>query len=208
MNKTASSSGPIILKPAPLFVVLSGPSGVGKDIVLHRILSVSPGMNFITTWTTRPQRPSEKDHIDYHFVTREQYEKLLSEDGFLEHAAVYDRLYGVPRGPVREALRKGEDAIVRVDVQGAETIKKKLPDAVCIFLMPPSMQELSRRLMQRYTETEEQRNLRLGMAASEMEKVHLFDYVVINDEIERTICEIMAIIIAEKHRANPRRIML
>jgi len=126
----------------PLLIILSGPSGVGKDAVLARIKASGYALEYIVTLTTRRQRVKERDKVDYHFVSMEQFQKMIARNELLEWANVYGNLYGVPRQPVKQALDRGQDTIVKVDIQGATTIKKLLPQAVFIFLMPPSMEEL------------------------------------------------------------------
>lgn len=196
--------------PGPLLIVLSGPSGVGKDAILTRLKESEYPLCYITTLTTRPQRDNEQDMVDYHFVSTEEYHKMLAENGFLESANVYGNWYGVPRTAVKEALDRGEDVIIKIDVQGAATIKKILPEAVFIFLAPPSIDELDARLTQRLTESPADLALRLKTAEEEMNQLSQFDYVVVNHsgEMEQTVSTIQAIITAEKHRVTPRRITL
>ena len=145
--KEAAPSGHLLFnQPArPLLIVLSGSSGVGKDAVLARMKDAGYSLQYVTTLTTRPQRPNEKDNVDYHFVSPEKFQKMIEDGGLLEWANVYGNWYGVPKDAVKQALDRGEDVIVKVDVQGAITIKKILPQAVSIFLMPPSMDALMAR---------------------------------------------------------------
>ncbi|UCB44153.1 MAG: guanylate kinase [Dehalococcoidales bacterium] len=194
----------------PLLIVLSGPSGVGKDAVLTRLKESGYPLCYITTLTTRPRRDNEKDMVDYHFVSTEEYRSMLAEDNFLESANVYGNWYGVPRAAVKEALDRGEDVIIKIDVQGAATIKKTVPEAVFIFLAPPSMEELNARLTQRLTESPADLALRLKTAKEEMKQLSRFDYMVVNQsgEIDRVVATIQAIITAEKCRVTPRRIAL
>jgi guanylate kinase len=194
----------------PLLIVLSGPSGVGKDTVLNHIKNFSTNLKFVTTITTRPQRSNEKDNVDYHFVNKEEFQKLLKNNDLLESANVYGNWYGVPKEPVRKALKQGNDIMVKVDVQGAASIKKITPQAVFIFLMPPSMEELANRLRQRYTESPETLVVRLRAAVEEIRQAALFDYMVVNhsDQTQSAAAEIQAIITAEKCRIKPREIEL
>ena len=194
----------------PLLIVLSGPSGVGKDAVLHYLKKSSPSFKFVTTMTTRARRPNEKDNVDYHFVRKDQFEKLLQNNELLESACVYGNWYGPPKEPIRQALIQGNDIMVKVDVQGAATIKKLAPQAVFIFLMPPSIDELTARLTQRYTESAESLAMRLQAAQNEMKQISNFDYVVVNprNQIENAVNEIKAIITAEKCRVQQREINL
>ena len=200
----------LIHSTPPLFIILSGPSGVGKDAVLTRLKATESQLRFIITMTTRARRPRETDGVDYRFVSKEVFERLLKKNELLESANVYGNWYGVPKQPVRNALKEGKDTIVKVDVQGAATIKKILPNAIFIFLMPPSLDELKNRLRQRYTEKPPELAIRLRAAADEIKQVSKFDYLVMNnkDGLDIAVEEIRAIITAEKHRVKPRQIIL
>jgi len=206
---TPSSRAPFIPCKTPLLIVVSGPSGAGKDVVLARIKRIYPA-RYIVTMTTRPKRPQEKDGVDYHFVSIDQFEEIKNKNGLLEWANVYGNWYGVPRQPVKEALDSGRDAILKIDIQGAATIKRLLPEAVLIFLMPQSVDELIARLKQRHTESPLEMEKRLKTAEEEMGRLSLFDYVVLNKQggIEEAVSKIKAIITAEKCRANPRKVVL
>jgi len=201
---------PINLPTRPLFIVLSGPSGVGKDAVLSRMRELNYPLKYITTVTTRPQRASERDNIDYHFISTGNFQKMIEHNELLEWANVYGNWYGVPKKPVKQALDKRQDIIAKVDIQGAATIKKILPQAVFIFLMPPSIEELMLRLKQRHTESPFDLTLRTKTAEEELKQLSLFDYVVFSrrDEIDRAVSDIKAIITAEKCRVTPREIAL
>jgi guanylate kinase len=190
------------LPQKPLLVVVSGPSGVGKDAVLARLRDVHPNAHFAITATTRPPRGSERDGDDYHFLSDEEYDRLLREDGFLENAEVYSYRYGVPKAGVREALARGQDVIMRVDVQGAATIKRLAPSALFIFLAPASLEELEERLRRRNTEAESALRLRLDTARREMACQKDFDQVVINreGELDGAVSQIIAVIEAERQR--------
>lgn len=194
----------------PLLVILSGPSGVGKDAVLTQLRESSYPLTFITTLTTRARRATERNKVDYHFVSPAKFQKMIEGGELLEWANVYGNWYGVPREAVKQTLARGEDTIIKVDVQGATTIKKIVPQAVFIFLMPPSMEELAMRLKQRYTESPSDIALRLEKAEEEKNQLHLFDYVVVNrwGEIDKAVSEIKAIITAEKCRVTPREISI
>jgi len=211
MKKAAHRSQlPFNLSARPLFIVLSGPSGVGKDAVLARMKELDYPLKYITTLTTRPRRPNERNNVDYHFVSMERFQELIENNELLERANVYGNWYGVPKKEVKQALDKGEDVVVKVDVQGAATIKKILPQAIFIFLVPPSMEELLVRLRQRRTESASDLALRLKTAEEEIKQLPLFDYVVVNrwDEIDLAVADIEAIITAEKCRVTPREITL
>jgi len=190
----------------PLLIVLSGHSGVGKDAVLTRMKELSRPFHYVITATTRSKRPGEKDEEDYYFLSKRKFQQMIDKDQFLEWANVYGNYYGVPKKEITQALSKGMDVIVKVDVQGATSIKKILPDAVFIFLMPPSMRELERRLRQRSSESSAELALRLKGVKEEKKSLPLFDYVVINyqDGLGDVISQIDAIVIAERCRINHR----
>jgi guanylate kinase len=192
----------------PLFIVISGPSGVGKDAVLAGMKQGRRPLYHAVTATTRPKRPDERDGVSYHFLSRDGFEEMIAKGELLEWANVYGNLYGVPKGEVRRALKQGMDVIVKVDVQGAATLKRLVPQAVFIFLAPPSFEELKGRLKQRETETASDLKLRLKLAEEEMKSLPMFDYVVINrqDRIDLTIAQVDAIITAERCRVQPRAV--
>ncbi|MFH1141137.1 MAG: guanylate kinase [Chloroflexota bacterium] len=190
----------------PLLVVISGPSGAGKDAVLECMKFNHPGWHFVVTATTRPKRPGERDGVDYLFLEPSEFQALLAQDGFLEHAQVYGRYYGVPRGQVEEAIRSGKDVIVKTDVQGARTIRAKLPDALLVFLAPPDIQELERRLRQRKSESAEEMQRRIQTAQQEMDCQGEFDHVVVNHNglLDETVAEIERIILGERRKRTTR----
>lgn len=190
----------------PLLIVLSGPSGVGKDALLNRMRESGRPFHYVVTTTTRPQRVREKDGVDYHFSSQEKFQQMIDNGQLLEWAEVYGNYYGVPRDEIKRALSKGIDVIVKVDVRGAATIKKILPQAVFIFLMPPSMEELERRLRQRHSESPTELAVRLGKAKEEMSSLSLFDYVIksYQGKLDDAISQIDDIIATERRRAKPR----
>ena len=196
--------------PHPLLLVLSGPSGVGKDYVLSSLKRrpAAEGLSVVVTNTTRSMRPGEKQDIDYHFVTISEFQQMIATGGLLEYANVYGNWYGVPKSPVKAALASGRDAIIKVDVQGARTIRNMVPDAVLVFLSPPTMEELTERLKQRNTESPAQLETRLKTAEAEMLEMAHFDYVIINahGRVDQVIAGVEAIISAEKLRVNPQRV--
>ena len=193
-----------------LFIVISGPSGAGKDAVLTKMKELGCPLEYIVTVTTRPQRDKERNNVDYHFISTERFQEMIERKEFLEWANVYGNWYGVPKEPLKQALDKGQDIIVKVDIQGAATIKNILPQAVFIFLTPPSMEELIVRLKQRHTESAFDLALRTKTAEEEIKQLSLFDYIVVNnqDEIDLAVSDIKAIITAEKCRVTPREIAL
>jgi len=204
------SQAPFNLAKRPLLIVISGPSGAGKDAVLIKMKELDCPLEYIVTVTTRPQRDKERNNVDYHFVSKERFQEMIEHKELLEWANVYGNWYGVPKEPVKQALDKGQDIIVKVDIQGAATIKKILPQAVFIFLVPPSMEELTLRLKQRHTESPFDLALRTKTAEEEIKQLSLFDYIVVNrrDEINLAVADIKAIITAEKCRVTPREIIL
>lgn len=199
-----------LFHPQPLLVVISGPSGVGKDAVLKSLQKRDLPLHFVVTMTDRPRRDGEVDGVDYIFVTREKFEALIQQGEFIEYAVVYNDYKGIPKSQIREALRSGRDVILRVDVQGAKTLRTLCPDALLIFLIPTDEKEWLDRLRNRKTETPESLALRLKTAKQELEYLSEFDYVVVNahDRLEDTVDALMAIMIAEHHRINPRRVTL
>ena len=192
----------MVTRSLPLLVVISGPSGVGKDAVLERMKRLLKERHFIVTATTRHKRPNERDGVDYIFMKTSEFQALLAQDGFLEHAEVYGRYYGVPRAQVEEALRAGRDVVVKTDVQGARTLKAKVPDALLIFLAPPDLQELERRLRQRKSETAGDLQRRVETARLEMQCKPEFDHVVVNHSgrLDETVAAIEEIIAEEKRK--------
>jgi guanylate kinase len=196
--------------PVPLLVVISGPSGVGKDTVLMRMRDLGFPFHFVVTATDRPQRPGERDGYDYHFVTTARFEQMIADDALIEWARVYDNYKGIPKSEIREGLASGKDVILRIDVQGAATIRRLAPEAVLIFLAPGRFDELRTRLRWRRTESPDELERRLEVARREMEEVDRFDYVVINseDRLDDAASQIRAIVAAEKHRVRVRRVSL
>ena len=190
----------------PLLVVLSGPSGVGKDAALDALKLLDRPWRFVVTATTRPQRPGEQDGVDYIFLETAAFLKMKERDDLFESAQVYDYWYGVPRNQVRQGLQDGKDVILKVDVQGADTVRGLAPDALFIFMIPSSLDELRSRLTKRMTEKPSEIDLRLSIAQSELGRVGEFDYRVVNREgqLEQAVAEIDAIITAEKCRTRPR----
>lgn len=188
-------------------IVISGPSGVGKDTVIEEMRARHPEYSFAVTATTRPRRPGEIDGIHYIFMTRAEFEDALESGYFLEHAEVYGNIYGVPRHRVDEEIAAGRNVVIKVDVQGAATIRKIMPDAIFIFLLPPTMGELTSRLRGRKTDDPQALMERATTASWELSKVRDFDYVVFNetDRVEETLRIIDAIVTAEGSRIDRTR---
>jgi guanylate kinase len=196
--------------PNPLLVVVSGPSGVGKDATLQRMQERGYPFHFVVTTTDRPPRPDEVDGHDYYFVSTQEFERMIREDALLEHAIVYGQHKGVAKAQVRRALESGRDVIMRLDVQGAATIRRLIPEAVLVFLSCQSPAELAARLTARHTESKAALQRRLAVARQEMARLDEFDYLVINreGELDETVRQIGAIIDAEKCRVWQREISL
>ncbi|MBI4329462.1 MAG: guanylate kinase [Chloroflexi bacterium] len=196
--------------PHPVLLVLSGPSGVGKDTLLRRSRELGIAFHYAVTATTRPPRPGEEHGVHHFFLSKEEFLRWRDEGRLLEWAEVYGHLYGVPREPVREALKQGKDVIVRTDIQGAITIRSKVPEAVLVFLAPPSLEELAERLRRRETESKTQLARRLDEASREMAAADSFDYLVDSptDRIEQAVKAVQAILEAEHHRLRRRELAL
>jgi guanylate kinase len=194
----------------PLLVVISGPSGVGKDTVLDHMKQRGLPFHFVVTATTRPIRPGEVEGEDYFFVDEQEFLDMIEKGELIEHALVYNDHKGVPRQQIREAMESGQDVVMRVDVQGAKTIRALAPEALLIFLTAGDEQELARRLRKRRTESEANLQLRLAMAKEELGYLDLFDYAVLNadSQVEVAVDAILAIIEAEHHRVDFRRVAL
>jgi guanylate kinase len=198
-----------VYHPQPLLVVISGPSGVGKDAVIQMMNARQTPFHFVTTTTTRPRRENEVEGVDYFFVSREEFQRMIDQDELLEYAIVYGEYKGIPKSQVREAMDSGKDVIMRIDVQGAATIRALCPDAVLIFLTVKD-DELVRRLLTRKSEPPDKLKLRIVTAREELLRVGEFDYVVENEDgkLDKTVSTIEAIILAEHHRVEPRKVML
>lgn len=188
----------------PVLVVISGPSGVGKDATLELMKQRNCPFYFVVTATTRPIRPGETDGQDYHFVSVGEFAEMIDEGELLEYAVVYGDYKGIPKKHVRAALASGEDVIMRIDVQGAATIRKLVPNAITIFLTAESEEELVSRLQRRKTEQPGQLKMRIATARQELRRIREFDYVVVNREnkLDETVEKVFAIISAEKSRVD------
>ena len=195
-------------QPNPLLIVISGPSGVGKDSVLQCLKERELPLAFVVTATTRPPRPNEVDGVDYFFISEEEFQRMIDEDEFIEHALVYDDYKGVPKEQIRKAMSSGMDVVMRVDVQGAATIRKMAPEALLIFLTTRSEEELIERLKARKTETPEKMKKRIETARQELKRINEFDYRVVNEDscLDVTVDTIIAILKAEHHAVNPRKV--
>ena len=185
-------------------IVLSGASGVGKSTVISQLLQQRPDLYFSVSFTTRQPRPGEEDGVNYHFVKREDFEGMIGRDEFLEYAEYVGSYYGTSQKIIHEKLDQGIDVLLDIEVQGAETVKRRCPEAVLVFLMPPSFEELSHRLHGRGTDSEEVIAGRLERARREFQEVPRYDYIVINDEVGHAVEEITAILTAEGCRTHKR----
>ncbi len=185
-----------------LLVVFSGPSGAGKDTVLKRLMEKEPGIRLSVSATTRAPREGEVDGKDYHFLTHARFDELVANDKMLEHAEYCGNCYGTPSEPIEKWQAEGCDVILEIEVQGGAQIKAKRPDCVSIFVLPPSLEVLENRLRRRGTESEEAIQKRLGAAKAEIAKAVLYDYIIVNDDLETAVSEMAGLLRAEKQRAS------
>lgn len=194
----------------PLLIVISGPSGIGKDAVVGLLRKTNHDTHFVVTMNSRPPRTDEVEGVDYFFVSREEFEQKIANEELIEYAKVYSDYKGIPKSQVREAFASGKDVIMRLDVQGAMTIRRLCPDAILIFLTASSRDEWINRLLERRSESPEELEVRLRVAAKEYEQIDQFDYLVVNSDkhLEQTITDIQAIIRAEHLKTHPRKVDL
>ncbi len=185
-------------------IVLSGPSGVGKSTVIAELLSVRKDIHFSVSFTTRAPRAGEEDGVNYNFVDRVEFERMIRDGELLEHAEYVGNYYGTSLKVIQEKLAQGVDVLLDIEVQGAAKVRAKCPEAVLIFIMPPSFEELSRRLHGRNTDDEDVINGRLQKAREECQEVKNYDYLVVNDKVPEAAAEIMAILLAEDCRVRNR----
>ena len=195
----------------PLVVVISGPSGVGKDVIIDQMIaSNGMGFHFVVTTTTRSPRQGEQEGINHNFVSVDHFKQLIQSDKLLEWAQVYDNYYGVPKTQVRDALAAGKHVVIRVDVQGAKRLKEIIPEALLIFIVPPSLDVLRFHLEKRGVDTENEMNKRLLAATQEITQAELFDFTVTNKEhqLDETVNQVIEIIETESREKPPRKISL
>ena len=188
----------------PLLVVISGPSGAGKGTLVKRLCEINPEIKLSVSATTRAPRNGERHGKNYFFITREEFEKMIAKDKFLEYAKAYDNYYGTPKEYVDKWLETN-DVVLEIEMQGAGQIKKKMPDALLIFIVPPSLSELYRRLKGRKSETDEQLKKRTDAARDELDMAVNYDYIVINDEVDKATLKIKNIIEAHKCRYDNKK---
>lgn len=179
-------------------IIFSGPSGSGKDTLLKKLFEFHPEIKLSISSITRKMRAGEVEGEKYHFISREEFEERLSRDEFLEHNVYVDNYYGTPKQPVFDAIENGEDIILEIDVNGAAVVREKMPEAISIFIMPPSYEELKRRLVGRGTDSEEVIAQRLSAALSEIERAPEYDYIVTNDIVDRAVDDILHIILSNR----------
>ena len=191
-----------------LLFVVSAPSGTGKTTVVERMVQVCPGLVRSRSYTSRPARTGEKDGVDYNFVDRPAFESMIARDGFLEWANVFGNLYGTGRQETEARLAGGSDLVLVIDVQGARQVRERMRDAVGIFLLPPSFEILETRLRGRSRDEEPVMRRRLDAARAEVDAVREYDYVVVNDELERCVGELNAIVVAERARVARRQALI
>jgi guanylate kinase len=188
-----------------LGIVISAPSGAGKTTVSKLLLEEMPELRLSVSLTTRPPREDERDGIDYHFVSHEKFQQELERGALLEWANVHGRFYGTPRRFLEERIERGEDTILDIDVQGGFSVKQALHEAVLIFLLPPSLEELERRLRSRGADSAEDIEVRLQNALTEIDQYDFYDYLVVNDEAKKAMQMVKSIILSERHRINRLR---
>ena len=194
----------------PLMIVISGPSGVGKDTVIQGLKDRNARLHFVVTATTREPRFNEVNGVDYFFLSKDEFAEMIEQDKFLEYAIVYNDFKGIPKEQVRLALESGQDVVMRVDVQGAATLREIYPDVLLIFLTVRDEEELKNRLIQRKKDKPEEIKLRIATARQELKRIREFDYMVVNreDRLDETVETILAIIRAEHHRVQHRKVIL
>ena len=197
-------------KPNPLLIVISGPSGVGKDSIVQRMIERGFPFHFVVTATTREKRPNEIHGQDYWFVSEDEFASMIEKDELIEYAIVYGDYKGIPKAQVREALASGQDVVMRLDVQGAESVRKLATEALLIFITCESEEELEHRLRERKTESADSLSLRIATARKELQRIDSFDYVIINHDfhLDDTVEKVRAIIATEHLRVHHRKVEL
>ncbi|TZE83419.1 guanylate kinase [Calorimonas adulescens] len=181
-----------------ILIVISGPSGAGKGTICKEVLKRDPSLCLSVSATTRKPRSGEKEGVNYYFLDKAEFEEMIKNDQFLEWAEVYGNYYGTPKSYVEEKLKEGREVILEIDIQGAMKAREKFPDGVFIFIVPPSMDELEKRIKGRATETDEEIKLRFSKAFSELKYITKYDYIVVNDAVSEAAQKVLAIITAEK----------
>lgn len=191
--------------PRGLLLVVSAPSATGKTTVVEQLVQVLPGLRMSRSYTSRPARPGEEDGLDYNFISRAEFEAMIARDAFLEWADVFGNLYGTGRDETQARLAAGEDLVLVIDVQGARQVRERVPETVAVFMLPPSFEILEQRLRKRSKDPEGEMLRRLETARREVDAVSAYDYVVVNDLLERCVGELAGIVVAERARLARRR---
>ncbi|MEW6522650.1 MAG: guanylate kinase [Bacillota bacterium] len=205
MSASCKAAGP---KRRGLLVVLSAPSGAGKRTLRQALLKCEAGIRFCPSVTTRPPRAGESNGVDYTFVTRQEFDLLVERDELVEWALVFGHRYGTPERPLEELMAAGTDVLLEKDVQGAVALRKRYPDGVFVFVLPPSLDELKRRILDRGTESQQDICLRLSRVKAEVEYAGRYDYIIVNDQLDRAAAELRAIVWAERARVFRQRDLL
>lgn len=185
--------------------IISGPSGSGKDTLLIELFKKCPELEFSISSITRDMREGEVEGEKYHFISREEFEQMIEKDELLEYNLYVENYYGTPRGPVEKAVSEQKDIFIEVDVNGAKSIREKIPEAISIFILPPSFKELKRRLSGRGTETEEIINLRMAAALEEIKRATEYDYIIVNDDLSQAVNDIIAVINGSKFNLKRKK---
>lgn len=198
-----------LLHPQPVIIVISGTSGIGKDAVIKEMKKRNLPLHFVVTATSRPPRTNEKDGVDYFFHSKEEFERRINNNEFIEHALVYQDYKGIPRSQVDAALKSGKDVVLKLDVQGAATIRKLYPEAILVFIVPNSTEEWYSRLCDRKSETPETLRVRVDTAIKETEQIDIFDYIVLNaqNRLETAVDDIIDILKVEHLRVHHRKMV-
>ena len=205
MNPTSDDASTVRFTPGGLLFVVTGPSGAGKGTLVERLMRARPACRFSVSSTTRPRREGEVEGVQYEFVTPDEFEKRIEEDYFLEWADVHGKFYGTPVRFVEDGVRQGRVVVLDVDVQGGASVRQARPDAVSVFIYPPSLGSLRARLVGRGTDSPEVIEVRLANAPGEMAQYVHYDYVIVNDDVETAAARLIAIVDAERSRVKRMR---
>ena len=191
-----------MVKRKGLLLVVSGPSGAGKGTICKALLNKNDQIKLSVSATTRKPRNGEVDGVNYFFIEKEKFTQMIENGEFLEYAQIYDNFYGTPKAAIMECLEKGQDVILEIEMQGASQIKEVCPDGVFIFVLPPSLEELKNRIVGRGTETAEEIEKRFSCAFDEINKIVDYDYFIVNDDVEKSVKQVVGIILSEKNKVT------